>query len=465
MPNEIKAPGLEDGTVLSADRAAEEMLKQSRPSFSPDIPKDREDDLDKAFEQVSAQPQPDVVVPIIEGAPKEQPKPAAPAEEVVDDKTPKPEPKAEPKAEPAPEPKPAAAEGRKGLLDGLVDEPKQISPVDEANEAFDKVKLRSDASPKTHESFDNLKKVSKELIERERAKYVEIETKKAELEKQLAEVSEKVGKLSPEVEAELKELREYRALREVEVRPEINQPYADRIQRNLEAIIPYLKAEEMPDANIEAMRKMDGEKRIKYLENVVLPKLPEGRVKHFIQAKLLDDINAADERRQKIESARSDADKILAAQKEAPERARQESLQQIVSHLQPIVNRLPFFGVREIPTTASADEKREIEAHNAFALESQNLLKAALTNEDPKNRAEQALAVPLAQFLKRQLDAASSRLKAAEEKLAKIEKASATGRNLGAATPLKPTVSVSAPVKDSEDAVDDLFNQLSGNPR
>ena len=66
------------------------------------------------------------------------------------------------------------------------------------------------------------------------------------------------------------------------------------------------------------------------------------------------------------------------------------------------MQKLPFLYLKEIPSTATATEKTEIEAHNAFALELQEDIKRAIVDEAPEIRAEVILAVPFARYLKKE---------------------------------------------------------------
>lgn len=457
--------------LAAADQAAE-LLLTGKETLRPTVSPERESALDAAFASIPAAPastgelgtENGGVSQPLEGAP-----PPKTATELEAEKAAKTEADAAAKA--AAKAKEAAAapvapeptKGPKGLLDDLLGDKKDATPAaptDATQKAFDDVKLRSDASPKTQETFANLKKISLEHVAAAKAEAQAAGLEREKLAAELEEVRKKVGVLTPEVETELKELREFRALRDVENRPEIKQKFDGRIAANNEAVYNLFKAEGMSEQHLEKLKALDENARNDYIEQNVLPKLTSAQ-RRLVEAKLLDNVNAAEERRQAIDAAKVDADKILAEQAQAPARQRAEFDSKLVAHLKPILTRLPFMHEQEIPSTATPAEKAALEATNKFAVELQESLKRSLTEDTPESRAEVAICVPVARYYKRALDAANAELETVRAELKKINAAAATGSRLGRSAAAAPAVVAPKRGVDSDGSseIDRLFDE------
>ena len=448
MPDLPKLPGDNaDAELQKADQLAEQLLAASRngapekPSVSPD----REAELDAEFKKaLSDTPAPDA-------APK-------PAEEAKPVETPAPE----EKKPDAPAPTPVDDGKRKGLLDDLIPETAKPEPTPFEKASAD-IKLRSDASPKTVDSFNQLKTAAAAQIAAERETASKLANEKAELAKQLEELKGQVGKNTPEAEAELKELREFRALHDVGSRPEFKEKFDSRIDANDNAVYDLFKQEGMKDEVIAELRKMSADNRADYIEKNVLPNLTSGQ-KRFVEAKILENVNVLGEKSKALEQAKADADKIISEQRGLPQKQEQERVQRLATHLKGTLMKLPFFHPKEIPATATAAEKAAIEAHNASALELQATMRAAVLDNSPEAAAEAALAVPLAKHFKAQYQSALARAEQAETELAAIKKAGSTGRRLGAsAAPAgsQPPAPKPSSEMDAVDAVDALFREAT----
>jgi hypothetical protein len=475
----------EDLDLAAADAAAEKMLAESRSkngNFRVDVSPDRENDLDAAFAAVNGtDPKTGEVAERelglenggvkrrLEGSPepKQETEAEKTAREFEEEKAAaeKAAGTAPAPAPTTPTPPPAAPDGkpaRKGLLGEVLEEKTPAgTEADDPKRAYDDLKLRSDASEKTKESFEHQRA---RAIERETAVRTQLEErnrKLVELEAQITELSQKVGALTPETESELKELREFRALHDVSARPEFRERYDSRIEANNAAIHALLKSENMSDENIAKFKRLPEEARDVYLEKHVYPNLTPGQ-RRTIEGKLIANTSLAEERAQALAAARTDSDKILSEQKEAPRKLQQERNTAIANHLKPYLPQLPYLHTRVVPPTATAAEKTEIEAHNKLAVELQDNLRTAILDDSPQTRAESALAVVVARGLSNQIKAIAAERDSLKARLAAIDKASATGGRLGrSAAP----VQTNAPAKpasvadDSGDVIDRLFNE------
>ncbi len=465
MAKENTPPGGDSSPDLAAaDRAAENLLRKGGDVTLAGIDPARESALDEAFAAVTPDSSDPAelgrenggVKPQVPGTP--DPKPTA-----EPDPEPAPEPKPEPKPA-APAPKPEAKPARKGLLDDVIDEPAAPAP-ETPEQAYDKIKLRSDASPKTVESFTAQRNLA---LQRESAVRAELEaaTKaKLELEAKLTEFEKNKGALPEEVAKELKEHREYRALHDVSSRPEFKEKFDSKIDANYDSIYTLFKQEGFTDDKIAALKNMPETQRIQFIEGKVIPLLTDGQ-KRVVSAKIYENVNISEEKQKALDAARTDAEKILAEQREAPAKVRAQQDQEFAGVLRPKLQKLPFVYLKEIPSTATPAEKAELEAHNAFALELQDDIRRALAPETPEIRAEVISAVPIARYQSRQLKLVTARAEAAEAKLKAIAAAGNTGRlGKSAAAPVTPAAPQRGTDVAAVDAVDALFSEVSGGPR
>lgn len=451
----------EDPLIENADRVAEELAKRNRQDLKPEVTASREAELDEAFAAASQKaPPPEATpenfgrdnkgVPIkVEGAPKEEKPP-----EEIDDTL--------PAANPPPEQKPAdtpsAEEPKKGLLEDLLAEPKtpEQKPADDP---YAQVRLRSDASPKTRETFENLKKIAQE---RETAALTKAEAAQKQLEELQTKVAELEKRTVPDdVSNELKELRAFRAQFDTEHDPEFRSKFDGRIEQNYESVYAKLRAYSLPEAEIQKLKTFSPAQRDEAIERF-LPKLPSFDRK-YIEAKLLDNVNTVDQRETALREARAKADELLKAKKEAPVVQTAQRDAKVAEILRPVLPKLPWIHVREVPSTAAPEEKKRIESENTFALQMQEALKAAIVDDSPQTRAEAAIAVPLAQFYRRELSAVTAQRDALQKQLDSIKAAGATSRtarSVASSTP-PPAQPKPAPT-NSADAIDQLWAEVQG---
>ncbi len=257
----------------------------------------------------------------------------------------------------------------------------------------------------------------------------------------------------------MKELREFRAIHDVEARPEFKQKFDARISANQESIFKLLKDEGLPDAHLDALKKMSDDARDTYLEKYVYPNVSAAQ-RRFIESKLVENVSVSEERKQAIAAARADSEKIISEQREAPKKQLIARDTAVATHIKPFLSQLPYLHDREVTATATPAEKAEIEAHNKFAAELRDNLRTAIVDDSPEVRAEAALAVPISRALARQIKAIAAERDTLKAKLAAIDRASATGGRLGrsaslpgAPAPVKPATTTD----DSSDVLDRLF--------
>ncbi len=459
----------EDSSFLAtADAAAEAQASAirngSQSESSPGaIDPAREAELDSAFSEVSKQTPPDrsgdlgrendgVIMPL-EGTPASELPEAVAAREA----------EAAQKQKEADEAAAAAAKpsdsSKKGLLDQVLATETATKP-ETAADPYGDVKLRSDASPKTRETFDQLKTIAKQREEAARSEGAEAKKQLEELTAKVAEMEKRTA--TPEIEAELKELREFRAQYGAEQTPEFRQKFDGRVSGNYDSIYKVLTDFKLPDAELAKLKGFTPADRDAAIEGF-LDKLPPSS-RRFIELKLADNLNASEERSKALAEIKGKAAEIVAKERTAPAEQKQQHFQETAALLKPALARLPWIHTKDIPANAPAEEKKALEAHNAFAAEVQESLKFVLTNDTPQARAESAIAVPLARHLQRENAQLLQRATAAEKKLAAIESASRTARTArSSASPNAAPAPAARVNEDAGDALDQVFKEVTAN--
>lgn len=452
-------PSNSDPVLEQADRAAEALARSNKESLRPELDPAREAALDNAFAEVSgsapagdAQTDPNQfgrenggVKPPVEGTPAEETAPAAETKpapqstEVVDAKLTAEEPKT------------------KTLLDELIPDatkPAATEPVKPADPYGD-VKLRSDASPKTRETFEQLKTLAQQ---REQAAIKQAEDARAAAAALEARIKELEARTVPdEVKKDLEELRKFRAQFDIERDPEFRQKYDGRVETNYTAIYAKLQQHGLPASEIEKLKGFSQSERDTAIERLA-SKL-SGLDRRTVEAKLLDNVNIAEERQKTIEDTRRRAEEILKERSNAPVQEAQKRIQEIATLVQPELARLPWIHAKEIPATAAPEEKKRLEADNARALELQEQLKTAIVDDSPVARARAALSVPLARHFSTAYAAEKARADALQAKLDAINQAGATSRTArtSAAVAATRAPDPNSKPKEAGEAIDDLF--------
>lgn len=372
---------------------------------------------------------------------QEMPEPEA-EEEIQTEPEPEPEQEA-----PAPEPeqKTTKAERPKSSDDflkdllGKAEKPDDSAKPETAPEEdpYEKVKLRADASERTKDTFESLKKTAKEREAKVRA---EAETARKELLELRAKMDDMSKRTVPDnIEAELKELREFRATFDAERDPEFQQKFSTRLEHNNSTIFETLKRNGLKDALVDQVRALPYDQQVEQIARWSEKLSP--RDKLLVQARLADNENVESDRQAALREVKAKADQILAERKNAPDNFVAEA----VKTLKPFIPQIPFLHPKEVPANATPAVKAEIEKHNAVAADSQGALLSFLQDQSPKTRSVLALAGVLAPRYQAQLRDAEARIKSLESELGNIREAgrlSKTSRSSGTAERAAPKVNI-----------------------
>lgn len=240
--------------------------------------------------------------------------------------------------------------------------------------------LPANASPKSTEAFSHVKiKAAQEISSRE--------AKIEELNKQLAEAQEKLkNPVPPEIEAELKGHREWRAKLDVDADPKFKE-FDKMITSTQDFIYAQLKkSPKITDKVIEEIKKHGGP------ENVNMAKLFESiqdpTMQRIVESKVADIELTKFNREQAVKAAKENVSQYMTERQKASEQAATAHNTNTAKYLEKLHKEsLPWLA--EKPADPKADEagKNAIEEHNKFVKETKENMAAALNEDSPEMRA------------------------------------------------------------------------------
>jgi hypothetical protein len=337
-----------------------------------------------------------------------------------------------------------------------------------ADEFFkDSPALPPNASPKSSEAFSHVKiKAAQEISARE-AKIVELEKKVKESDEKLK------NPVPPETEAELKELREWRAKLDVDADPKFKE-FDKTITASHDFIYAQLKkSPAVTDKVIEEIKKYGGP------ENVNMTKLFESikdpTMQRLVEAKISDIEMAKFNKEQAIKAAKENIGQYVSERQKASTEAATAHNKSTAKYLEQLHTQT-LSWLEEKPADPKADDagKKVIEEHNKFVKETKESMAAALSDDSAEMRA--IMIAGMAQLfhtrrdrdaLKAQLDAKVPALektvKELEEKLARFKQSSVSRlRETGAPADGKLPKSDKEPdiFKPATQALDDIARQI-----
>ena len=248
---------------------------------------------------------------------------------------------------------------------------------------------------KSAEAFENIKRLANE-------KLVALQTERDIFEKQIKELNEKAGRLDPKVEAELKDLREFRRKLDVEADPEFKK-FDDESTSQTESIYSKLSSVGVPEHTIEKIKSMGGVHKVQW--DPILEKLPS-QARRFIEVKLTQLEDLKDRKTAAIATAKKNSEEFLTQRAQAGEVAKKEYREKAATTLDSMLPKLDWFVEKKATDKSTEAEKASITEHNKLLTETKEAIKEAIDDDSPEMRA--FLAVGLAQLMKLRADYSSA---------------------------------------------------------
>lgn len=278
------------------------------------------------------------------------------------------------------------------------DKPQDTPPADKsqdippAKDDFDAIQLPPYTSKKASESFDALKASSREKIS---AAQAERDAMKKERDEAIAKASAGIPK---EVEAELKELRDFRNKMDVEADPQFKS-FDKTVSDNIEAIYARMKTDGFTDDQIAKVKSEGGPGKIDW--DRIADKLPLG-FKRFIDVKLVENESLLDKKNRAVAEAKANAEAYLKSKADATADVAGKQNKRVEAGINEMVPQLGWLEERKAKADAKDDEKKSVEAHNTIVKESKEFLAQAINDSSPELRS--LLAVGYIQLLKLRAD-------------------------------------------------------------
>ncbi len=322
--------------------------------------------------------------------------------------------------------------------------PKEEPPKEEPKpekDPYEDHKLRADASDRTKTTFEDLKRTAREREAKAKQEAEAARKEAAELKAKLEEAGKKT--VAPEVEQELKDLREFKATFAAEQDPEFNKKFEERRERNNTTIYETLKRNGLKEDTLKQLREMPYEQQIDQISRWA-DKL-QGRDKLAVTGRLADNELLEADRQAALAEVKAKAAEILAKKSDAPKVEQETFVKEAVETLKPVLPQLTFLHPKEIPATATPKEKADLEKHNAGAVEAQRMLLGFLQDNSPRSRSLLALAGVLAPRYRVELQQVKAELEAARKELGSIREAgrlSKTARSSGTAANAGPKIDI-----------------------
>lgn len=327
-----------------------------------------------------------------------------------------------------------------------------------ANEMFKSIELPPKASPRSSEAFAAIKvRAAQEIAKREE----ELAKTKAELEEAK---KVKANPVTPELEKELAELREFRAKLDIESDVKFKE-FDRKAEGAAEFIYSRLKANGvLTDENIKSIKGFGGPAKINMEK--IFEKITDPSLKRLVENKLTEIETAAFDKEQAIERAKEDVRGYVSERQKENEQAGQAHQSATKAQLDAMMANMKWLGERKAEAGAKEEDKKAVETHNAFVKELHKEIGEALKDDSAQMRA--TLIAGTAQLLYlQQVHAATlqktasleKQLKEANEFIAKYKKAAGSGLRESAAPPsgkiteIKPKLDLNTPATQSLDDI------------
>lgn len=296
-----------------------------------------------------------------------------------------------------------------------------------ADELFkDSPSLPPNASVKSSDAFNAIKqKAAKEIQAREQ--------QLTELRAKVEELSQAASKpLTKEVEEELNSLREFRAKLDVDLDPKFR-AYDAKLTEAHNFIYAQLKrSPNITDETIEQIKKLGGPDQVKM--DPILETIGDATIRRLVEGKLAEVELTRYEKQTAVEAAKKNVREYMASREKELEqggKAHTEATKKVVETLLP---KITWLQPKKADANATAEAKKEVEAHNAYAAKVNSELAAALEDDTPEMRA--TLLVGMAQLFRLQ-NVHEAVAKDYERVKTELDKANATIKRLSNASKSK----------------------------
>lgn len=280
-----------------------------------------------------------------------------------------------------------------------------------ASDDFEKVELPPYTKPKSVEAFATVKTLAKQRI-------AAVEAEKTKLAAELAEAREAAAKAvkDPELEKELKDLRDFRLKFDVEADPSFKE-WDTKVKANDELIYARLKTAGIDENSIKKIQELGGPSEVNW--DSIKDKIPESLMR-YIETKLFENEDLGTKKKAAIEVAKQNASEFVKTRQEDIYKQTEGRAKATKEQFDAMLPKFDWLKDKTVPANAKPEEKAAIEAGNAFNKRVLTDVQEALNDDSPGMRA--ILIAGFAQLMKVRADFESTKASHSAE----IAKLSAT---------------------------------------
>ncbi len=286
----------------------------------------------------------------------------------------------------------------------------------------DSPKLPANASPKSNEAFSSIKiKAAQDISARD----VEIE----KLKKDIAERDEKLkNPVPPELDKEVKELREWRAKLDVDADPKFAE-FDKGIDNSREFIYAQLSANpKVGDALIKKIKELGGPDMVDL--SVVFKQTNDPTLQRMVESKIADIEMAKFNKAQAIKSAKENISQYLEERTKENSQKTEKTVSETRKHFDEITTKVAFLKERPIDEKADAATKQAATDYNKWLAGMKQDLEAGMKDDSPQMKAILLAGMAQAMYLQqvhdptvKELGEVKKQLAEANEKLARFKNA------------------------------------------
>jgi hypothetical protein len=299
---------------------------------------------------------------------------------------------------------------------------------------FDGIELPPKASPRSAEAFASIKiKAAQEIAKRDE----ELSKVKADLE-EVRKVT--ANALTPELEKEINELREFRVKLDIEADPKFKE-FDRRAEGAANFIYSRLKANGVvTDEIIKSIKGYGGPANVDMEK--IFEKITDPQLKRLVENKLVEIETAAFDKEQAIDRAKADVHGYVTERQKQNEQVGQAHQSATKAQLDTMMQNMKWLAPRKTEAGAKDEEKKAVETHNAFVKELNAEIGEALKDDSAQMRATLIAGTAQLLYLQQVHSAALGKtaelerqLVAANDFIAKYKRASGSGLKESAAPP------------------------------
>lgn len=250
---------------------------------------------------------------------------------------------------------------------------------------FADIELPAGAKSKSAQAFGQLKEAAKTKVAEVAAALTQAKTELQKVLEENATLRGAQGKLTPELEQELTALRSEHAALDVKNDPEFKK-YDTTLQSNADLIYKKLAEGGVDAEAIAKIKEFGGPDSVDW--EPILSKLPAS-TRRFVEATLVDNERVKEAREKAFSAASSNA-----VEYSKNRHAKEE--QHVKEFASGLTKQFEWMQVKDIPATATPQERANLETANADAQNAQNKLTEYLNSRSPERYAELAVGTVLA---------------------------------------------------------------------